>query len=466
MNFRSKSGGENRPMKRIMHFLFGLVALVVLFHMVPTQAFAQGSGATFYVEEPKDGRIFVFYYMNRYAEWKQGGEIGASITRISYGPNGETVVFDSNEAVNMYNYKHNLPLETFKAPPAPPAPQDKLPYKFSGYMFGDFYYNTGRDPGIALLPNVAAPFGPEDFNSFQFRRIYFTFDDQISDKFSTRFRLEADSAALSSNGKISVFVKDAYLKWADSIGAGHDFYFGMQPTPAYDISEAAWAYRSLEKTIMDLRGTVPSRDIGATLRGRLGTSGKYNYWVMVGNGSGNNPETDKFKRLYFNFWWKPSPKFQATLYQDYRALPDIADPNNAAGLISNNSYTTAWFVNYGEAGKYGLGYEGFFTKTQNGNKFGAAAPFNVADKTTTGHSFWGWYNFNPIVGVVGRYDLYEPNTDGSGDKRDLFIASLVLKPHKNVFIMPNLYVEKYEGVGPISIKNSVTPRITFYYIFL
>ena len=166
-----------------MQFLFGLV-ISLLFHLGQTQAFAQGtSGGTFYAEEPKDGRIFVFYYMNRYVEWKQSGEIGVAITRISYGPNGETVVFDSNEAVNMYNYKHNLPMETFKAPPPPTAPQEKLPYKFSGLMFGDFYYNTTRDPGIALLPNVAAPFGPEDFNSFQFRRIYFTFDDQISDKF-------------------------------------------------------------------------------------------------------------------------------------------------------------------------------------------------------------------------------------------------------------------------------------------
>ena len=48
----------------------------------------------------------------------------------------------------------------------------------------------------------------------------------------------------------------------------------------------------------------------------------------------------------------------------------------------------------------------------------------------------------------------EPNTDGSGDKRDLFIASLVLKPYKNVFIMPNLHVEKIRGCGPaISIKK-------------
>lgn len=448
-------------MRRTTRWFVILAALSSVIVLMSSSVFAQA----FYIEEAKDGRIYVFNNIDNYNMWKSGGEMGKSTTRVGYGPNGETVVFDGNDAINIYNYKHNLPLETFPAAAPPPAMQEKLPYKFSGYMFGDYFYKTSADPNIALLPNVAVP-GAEDLNGFQFRRIYLTFDDTISDKFSARFRLEADQASLASNGKISVFVKDAYLQWKNVFN-NHDFIFGMQPTPAYEVSEAAWAYRSLEKTIMDLRGSVPSRDIAASLKGRLGSGGKFDYWVMLGNGSGNTPETDKFKRLYFQLHWKPTEKFQATFYQDYRALPDITNPNDSAGFLSNNSYTTAWFVNYGIKDQYGLGYEGFFTKQQNGNKSGSEAPFRLGDKTTTGHSVWGWYNFNPIVGVVGRYDMYEPNTDSNGDKRDLFIASLVLKPHKNVFIMPNLEFEKYQDLPTgASIKNSVVPRITFYYIFL
>lgn len=441
-------------MKRAAILMF--LAVVVL--LVPYKAIAQG---TFYVEEPKDGRIYVFYFVDSYTMWKNGGEMGKSITRIGYGPNSETVVFDSNEAINIYNYKHNLPMETFAAPAAGPAVQEKLPYKFSGYMFGDYFYNSRRDDNIAALSNVASQPGAQDFNGFIFRRIYFTFDDQISPVFTTRFRLEADSTALSSNGKISVFVKDAYLKW--TFTEGQDLTFGIQPTPAYDISEAAWAYRSLEKTIMDLRGIVPSRDIAASVRGRLTSSGKFNYWFMFGNGSGNNPETDKFKRVYGLLHFKPNAKFQATFYLDYRALPDIPSPINPTVTVGNSSKTIAWFVNYGSAGKYGLGYEGFTTKQDNAF---FVPPARLDAKNTIGHSFWAWYNMNDRFGVVGRYDLFDPNNDSSGDKRDLFIISGVIKPHKNVFIMPNLYWEGYDDIAGKSVKSSVTPRITFYYVFL
>src|SRR5512143_3253741 len=141
--------------------------------------------------------------------------------------------------------------------------------KFSGLMFGDYFYNVARDTVFRRtnLPNSAVG-GQKDLQGFQFRRIYFTYDNDISEKFTTRFRLEADQAALSSNGKISTYVKDAYLKWKNIFG-GSDLTLGLQPTPAYEISENAWGSRSLEKTIMDLRGIIPSRHLGISLPGTL-----------------------------------------------------------------------------------------------------------------------------------------------------------------------------------------------------
>src|SRR5262249_35719349 len=146
----------------------------------------------------------------------------------------------------------------------------------------------------------------------------FTYDYDISQKFNTRFRLEADQLANTSNGKIGVFVKEAYLKWKDIFG-GSTFGFGIQPTPAFDISEAAWGYRSLEKTIMDLRGIVTREDIALSLRGRLDGDGNINYWVMFGDNSGNTPETDKYKRYYGMLHAKPFKNFQVTAYGDLGA---------------------------------------------------------------------------------------------------------------------------------------------------
>ena len=88
--------------------------------------------------------------------------------------------------------------------------QDNSGGKISGYMFGDYFYNAARDTGISSLSNVVNG-GKKDLNGFQLRRIYFTYDYTISENFSSRFRLEADQTANTSDGKVGVFVKDAYL---------------------------------------------------------------------------------------------------------------------------------------------------------------------------------------------------------------------------------------------------------------
>ena len=455
---REGRAGTTSPAVVLSGFIF--LAFVFLF---PIVANAQGA---FYAEEIKDGRIYVFNDPRQYEIFKQTGELEVRISRIGAGPNGETLYFDSENAIHLYNFKHDLPAEVIlKAETSAPTWQEKLPFKLSGYMFGDYFYNLQRDDDIANLSNVALG-GPEEFNGFLLRRIYFSYDDDISKDFAVRFRLEADSVSLDSRGKITVFVKDAYLRWKN-LGK-NEFIFGIQPPPAYEVSEAAWAYRSLEKTIMDLRGIVSSRDIGVSLKGKLDGSGKYGYWVMFGNGSGNNPETDKFKRLYGHFEWRPTEKFVATIYQDYRALPDIADPNDPSIFVDNSSYTTAWFAGYGVKDRYNIGYEGFLTRQENGVRISAAPTAALDDRKALGHSFWAWYNFTPKIGVVGRYDYLEPNNHDTsqGDKRNLFIGSVVFKPHKNVWIMPNIYVESYEDIAGNSVKTSITPRVTMYYIFL
>lgn len=82
--------------------------------------------------------------------------------------------------------------------------------RFSGFMFGDYYYNILRNENVASLP-FANFKDSKDQNGFEFRRIYFTYDYQISPDFNTRFRLEVEQFSLLSNNKISAFVKDAYL---------------------------------------------------------------------------------------------------------------------------------------------------------------------------------------------------------------------------------------------------------------
>ncbi|PWT94029.1 MAG: hypothetical protein C5B54_00805 [Acidobacteria bacterium] len=445
------------------------IALFAMFAIVVT-ASAQTAQTFFYMEVPKEGRIYVFSNPDLYKSFQETGSLTTGMSRVGEGPNGETLYFDSEEAFHMYRFKHNLPDEVIPhAPPAaaPAAAATTTPYKFSGLMFGDYYYKSQTDDNFATFSNTQPTYpGPEKQNGFNFRRIYFTFDDQLSEKFSTRFRLEADGGSLTNNNKITVFVKDAWLYWKNAYTNG-DFYFGIYPTAAYEVSENVWAFRSLDKTIMDLRGIVSSRDFQAGVRGRLDSQGRWNYWAGIGNNSGNGLELDKYKRVYLNFWGKVTPQFQFTVYYDYKAAPKIADPNNAANTVDNNANTFSLFAGYGQKDKYQLGVEAFWQNTQNGAVFGTAPLAILADKKTDGYSFWGWYYFNPKVGVVARYDDFDPNRSrlSQGDKRGYFIGSLVLKPYKTVYIMPNVQVETYEDKAGVSFKSSVTPRVTMYWTF-
>ncbi|HLB00650.1 MAG TPA: hypothetical protein VJO14_04625, partial [Bacteroidota bacterium] len=189
----------------------------------------------------------------------------------------------------------------------PPAPKEK----FSGYMFGDFFYNVARDPaymnGGSLTNSISS--GEKDYQGFLFRRIYFTYDNTISDRFSTRLRLEMD-AGRARDIKIVPFVKDAYLKWKSIIDGG-DLIFGIQPTTAFEVAEGVWGYRSLEKTTLDLWGAIPSRDFGVALRGKFDESGRVNYWILVANGNGSkNLPLNKHRRYEATIHVKPGGEFQ------------------------------------------------------------------------------------------------------------------------------------------------------------
>ena len=347
--------------------------------------------------------------------------------------------------------------------------QDKAPGKFSGYMFGDFFYNAAMDANAANLANKAIP-GTQDLNGIQLRRIYFTYDYEISQTFSTRFRLEADQAANTSNGKIGVFVKDAYLKWKN-IFSGSDLIFGIQPTPAFEVSEAVWGNRFLEKTIMDLRGIVSSRDLAVTLKGKIDAEGIFNYWLMVGDGTGNAPETDKYKRYYAHIQLKPIKNFNITLYADLKSQKQFNNPNstvNPPATLGNNVLTYSLFAGYEEKNKYSVGAEGFIVSTENGIKKGSAKPFSMSNKTGLGFSLFGTYFFNEELAAVARFDSYDPNNDSDfkGDSRSFFVAGLKWILDKNVTISPNVLIETYETVpNGIAIDTSIQPRLTFYYQF-
>src|SRR5438445_741062 len=74
--------------------------------------------------------------------------------------------------------------------------------RFSGMVFAD---------ALAALHGSTVP---ADSSAFVFRRVQFTVDQDLDSVFAVRLQLEADGNELTSKGKVGVFVKQAWLRWA------------------------------------------------------------------------------------------------------------------------------------------------------------------------------------------------------------------------------------------------------------
>lgn len=368
---------------------------------------------------------------------------------------------------------------------------------FSGYMFGDYYYNVARDSSFNHTPpsysglSASAP-GPKAMQAFQFRRIYFTMDDNISGVFSTRLRLEADQAATPGitspvgtnpptsedelvSGKVAPYIKEAWLRWKN-IFAGSNFTLGLQLTPGFALTEAAWGNRFLQRTLMDQNGIVSAFDLGMSLRGKLTPDSMVNYWVMIGNNDVTStiPENNKYKRYYANIQVLPATNWQATAYVDYADAGDI--PNIArTALVLNSALTEALFAGYGKSSlsltgptQTSVGAEVFMQEQSNGYKTSSG---NLAARNVLGYWVYGEYYFIPEISAVARYDHFDPNTGSDnaakGDSRNYALGGIVFRPDKSVFISPNLLWESYATpVGGTAIKPSVTARLTFWYLYM
>jgi hypothetical protein len=133
--------------------------------------------------------------------------------------------------------------------------------EFSGRVYSDYYWMAANhDPDLV------------GENGFWIRRVYFTYDQEISDAFSARFRLEGNSPGdFSTSAKISPVVKDLYLRWTRG---QHQIEAGISSTPTFGLVEDVWGYRSVEKTPLDMQDFASSRDFGLSFEGELDQDGR------------------------------------------------------------------------------------------------------------------------------------------------------------------------------------------------
>jgi hypothetical protein len=341
-------------------------------------------------------------------------------------------------------------------PPAvTPTPPDFPRGRISGYIFGDYYYNLVGDPRHAYNAAGADTVNPvnidgskpigQDLNGFQVRRVYFQLDNDLSVRYATRLRLEVDGRSLTSDGKLGVSVKAAYAQ-AKSVYPRADLLFGVLSTPIWEGPEEFWQYRSIEKTIGDFRGLGSAADIGVQLRGFADASHRVGYVAMVGNGTGQKPEDNRYKKFYLSL---------PVRLGDLRVEP-YADYESASG--SEDRATYKLFAGY-EARRAALGIE-VLDRVNHRPAGGNREPRGV--------SLFARGTPAATLAAFARVDLWEPDRRlAQRVDSQLWIAGLDWQPLKDVHVMPNVEATQYlsKGGAIAPAHHDLQARLTIYYRF-
>jgi hypothetical protein len=411
-----------------------LVALLVLVTAAITSA--QGM---YYQEVEKDGAIYVFNLPAEYERWSSGGQFKGD-ARLKYGPQGETVYFDSPAAIMLYNFKHGLPAENLTPPTPPPPPAAG---RISGYVFGDYYYfGDNHDPKY------------DEQHGFWIRRAYLTYDHTFSPKFFARFRYEVNSSGNLTSVALTPYIKDAYLRWTYT--GNQQVWFGIFPTPTWEFLEGFWGLRHIEKTPADLYRTDSSRDFGFGMLGSLNQSQSLRYSYQFGNESSTNSEIDKNKANRFSLVYAKPTGFAVEGFYGHFARD--GDTDRAIYQI---------FVGYRQP-RYRAAFQ-YYRNTR-----------NVPDGNDLELDMYSGFGIFDIVrqkwSVFGRVDRFDdPNPDGAGiaylpiDPRAKYTFSLIgveyfLLP--SVRFSPNVETVAYGNLRDgTSIKTDLVWRATMYWVW-
>ena len=376
--------------------------------------------------------------------------------------------------------------------------------------FGDYAYKqnadtVGNPPGRGTNQYSKMPQGAR---FFQFRRMYLGYNYELSQKFTAEVLLAAENdyyegsvgnqsspGDVLANNKFAPFLKLANIRWKDFF-KGTDLVLGEMYTPSFPLlSEVVWGYRSVERTVADMRGT-PSFDQGVSLQGRFDKNANYGYDLMVGNGTGAVAVNNNFQMFYGDVWAKFFDKrLIVDLYQDYRKL-DWTAVDTMTNDFHHDRNTTKLLLAWTEP-KFTVGVEAMQTTLMGDVEASSIwRTYYLTTKATAVSVYARGRVYKDKLGFFARYDNYNPGHNiGAITGNDKIISytaitsaydpttkeqfltfGLDFTPLPNVHLMPNFYVntykctlpEQYFGLNPKGsgvVGTDALYRITIYFIF-
>ena len=280
----------------------------------------------------------------------------------------------------------------------------------------------------------------KDYLTYSLRRVYFTYNMQISEKVKGRFRTDVGQRA---DGSYWVFLKHAYAEWQ----ATGEFALrvGQQGTILFLDLENIWGYRSIAKTFHDYSNIRPPADIGVS--GQFTPGETVSIRAMMSNGEGYREHDDIAYGKAYEVQGLFSLLDGLFLSVHYGRIGFDADGDTATADLEN-AVTIDMSVGY--AGE-GFAVGGSFTSQTNHR-------FNYGGDGT---GFWvfGRYSLpGSPVSLLARYDNWDPDTGVDDNTEILLITGLDYTTAEGLNIIPNIQLEKLGNSDTVG-----TFLLTFYW---
>lgn len=409
-------------------FVSRLAVLIVGVLLVLAGARTAGAQGMYYKEIAKDGRIYVFNNAGNAERFEKSGEMGVGITMLGAGEKGETLIGDTERALQLYFFKHNMST----AVPEPASPIQTIVWRDgkTRITLDNFYLEmsnriqvryTFEDPSDNVtLPGTDGP--GDERGSFRIRRAKFKLEGWMIRNWIT-FETQINYPGLTGSN-IGAILEDAALDIDLTKGRGLFRIHLGQFKPPFGAQEmtSSGSQQFVDRALVSnvfFRG----RETGVAAWGTT-PNNKFEWRVGVFNGNGPTRTTNDNKHYQWNarLMWQPNGSqvlnqrawITGALYSesDFESTttPIYAVAINVEG--QNNNFATAGLtdqkwqaVSVDGIFKYkGYSVNGMYTMAQrtveNGQAFDASGGFIQAGKL-----FW-----RRQLEVAVRYGHTDPST--------------------------------------------------------
>ena len=289
--------------------------------------------------------------------------------------------------------------------------------------------------------------GADGMNEFGLGRAYLTVNSKLSDFTSVRITTDLRESTIDDNGKLQtryyVIIKYGYLDWTPAFANKVlKLRFGLQPTPYVDFQNKLWGRRYLAKTVGDMQKFLTTSDAGVSAHLALGEKGKYGSLALaVFNGTSYSDLGEENKQKDFNFFAQVNPftgsedlKKSALVAQYYKGTKNMTfDDTTLAGDYKNDIVSVGALLAY--RGLLDIGADlNWHTEGQR-----VDTTRTTTEMKENGASFHGTIYLGELaksvdalktLNLFGRYDLFDPNTDGDNDAEKLLIVGVECCPTK------------------------------------